>query len=157
MVHVRCGPGRTVGSTYNPFYASSSRTGLRELNFFTHPETIIKVWFSTFNYETIIKFDFLPSTTNQITRVIQLLKPDKLGSLRARSVNPLHRRIGTDWRGLRWISTCRGFNPFQPNPGKWLMPTLDAEWTTPTLKPAYAFASRKKVNPKLQCFLELTI
>jgi hypothetical protein len=39
------------------------------------------------------------------------------------------------------------------------MPTLHAEWATPTLQPAYAFvlASRKRVNPRLQCFLELAI
>jgi hypothetical protein len=39
------------------------------------------------------------------------------------------------------------------------MPTLYAEWTTPTPQPTYDFiiASRKRVNLRLQCFLQLAI
>ena len=42
---------------------------------------------------------------------------------------------------------------------KQLMPTLHIEWTTPTLQHVYVFiiALRKKVNPRLQCFLQLSI
>jgi hypothetical protein len=40
-----------------------------------------------------------------------------------------------------------------------IMPTLHAEWTTTALQPVYAFiiASCKRINLRLQCFLELAI